>query len=119
VPGKHVFVKHRLRKNPGWQSLNPGTSGTGYLTDKIDAHITGYADAINSPDGSSLTPIPINEYPTPRGNMLTVLESSLSKTEEESDVCSNDSRPDGGAASKRKFRWNVVAVLLHIKTDPG
>ena len=52
--------------------------------------------------------------------MLTVLESSLSKTEEESDVCSNDSRPDGGAASKRKFRWNVVAVLLHIKkTDPG
>jgi hypothetical protein len=118
-PGNMFSSSTVYEKTLAGSPLNPGTSGTGYLTDKIDAHITGYADAINSPDGSSLTPIPINEYPTPRGNMLTVLESSLSKTEEESDVCSNDSRPDGGAASKRKFRWNVVAVLLHIKTDPG
>ncbi|GJA00987.1 hypothetical protein ECV0102_13350 [Enterobacter cloacae] len=114
-PGNMFSSSTVYEKTLAGSPLNPGTSGTGYLTDKIDAHITGYADAINSPDGSSLTPIPINEYPTPRGNMLTVLESSLSKTEEESDVCSNDSRPDGSAASKRKFRWNVVAVLLHIK----
>ncbi len=65
-PGNMFSSSTVYEKTLAGSPLNPGTSGTGYLTDKIDAHITGYADAINSPDGSSLTPIPINEYPTPR-----------------------------------------------------
>ncbi|WP_336666891.1 hypothetical protein [Enterobacter mori] len=95
--------------------LSPGTNGYGYLTDKIDADITGYADAINSPDGSFLTPLTINEYPTPRGSMHSVTESSLSKTEGDASVCSSDTRPSGAAAVKRNFRWNVVAIVLHVK----
>lgn len=95
--------------------LSPGVNGYGYLTDKIDADITGYADAINSPDGTYLTPVPINEYPTSRGNMQSVLENSLAKPESEASVCSSDTQPSGAAAIKRKFRWNVVAVMLHVK----
>ncbi|HDR2757880.1 TPA: fimbrial protein [Enterobacter mori] len=95
--------------------LPPGTNGYGYLTDKIDADVTGYVDAINSPDGNSLTPVPINEYPTSRGNMNSVMENSTAKKEGDASVCSNDTRPTDSAATKRKFRWNVVAVMLHIK----
>ncbi|MRE95067.1 fimbrial protein [Enterobacter bugandensis] len=95
--------------------LNPGANGYGYLTDKIDADITGYADAINSPDGNSLTPVPINEYPTSRANMQSVLEAHLSWPLNEKNVCSSETQPEGAAAIKRQFRWNVVAVILRIK----
>ncbi|HDS9359668.1 TPA: fimbrial protein [Enterobacter chengduensis] len=95
--------------------LAPGSNGYGFLTDKIDADITGYSDAINSPDGLALNPIPINDYPTSRGKMHSVLETRLSKPEGEINVCSESSRSAGSTGMKRKFRWNVVAVLLHIK----
>ncbi len=95
--------------------LNPGSNGYGYLTGRIDADITGYADAINSPDGTFLNPVPINEYPTSRGNMHSVLEAKLSKSVGDASVCSTETQPAGAAALKRKFRWNVVAVMLHVK----
>lgn len=95
--------------------LNPGTNGYGYLTEKIDADITAYADAINSPDGTSLTPIAVNEYPTPRANMRSTTENALAKTEGDANVCSRGTQPSYAAATKRNFRWNVVAILLHIK----
>lgn len=95
--------------------LSPGINGYGYLTDKIDADITAYSDAIDSPDGSSLIPININQYPTSRGNMSSMLETLLSTKESEASVCSMDTRPDGASETKRKFRWNVVALLLHVK----
>ncbi|MGX5028492.1 fimbrial protein [Enterobacter asburiae] len=114
-PGNVFSSSMIYEKSYAGSPLNPGTSGYGRLTDKIDADITGYADAINSPDGTSLTAIPINEYPTSRGNMSFVLESNLSKTEGESTVCSSETQPSGAATIKRKFRWNVVAVMLHVK----
>ncbi|HGU9816917.1 TPA: fimbrial protein [Enterobacter chuandaensis] len=95
--------------------LNPGTHGYGYLTDKIDADITGYTDAINSPDGNFLTPVTIDEYPTSRGNMNSIMGNTSAKTEGEASVCSSETRPADSATVKRKFRWNVVAVLLHVK----
>lgn len=95
--------------------LSSGINGYGYLTDKIDADIIGYSDAIHSPDGSYLVPIHINQYPTSRGNMSSVLETVLSVPVSEASVCSADTQPDGASEIKRKFRWNVVAMLLHIK----
>lgn len=114
-PGNVFSSSVIYEKSYAGSPLSPGTNGYGHLTDKIDADITGYADAINSPDGNSLTAIPINEYPTSRGNMSYVLESSLSKTEGESTVCSSETQPSGAATVKRKFRWNVVAVMLRVK----
>lgn len=94
--------------------LNPGTNGYGYLTDKIDIDVTGYADAIHSPDGSYLNPLRINEYPTSRGNMPVTFETARI-TEGEASVCSNETRPADSTSVKRKFRWNVVGVMLHVK----
>jgi hypothetical protein len=97
------------------EALKPGTSGYGYLTEKIDADITAYADAINSPDGTSLTPIAVNEYPTSRANMRNTTENALAKTEGDANVCSSGTQPSNAATVKRNFRWNVVAILLHVK----
>lgn len=114
-PGNLYSSSTIYEKTLAGSPLSPGTNGYGFLTDKIDADITGYADAINSPDGNFLTPITINEYPTSRGSMNSVTENTLARTEGEASVCSTETQPSGGATIKRNFRWNVVAVMLHVK----
>lgn len=114
-PGNIFSSSMVYEKTFAGSPLKPGTSGYGYLTEKIDADITAYADAINSPDGTSLTPISVNEYPTSRANMRNTSENALSKTEGDANVCSSGTQPSNAATVKRNFRWNVVAILLHIK----
>ncbi len=114
-PGNMFSSSMVYEKTFAGSPLSPGTNGYGYLTEKIDADITAYADAINSPDGNSLTPLAINEYPTTRGNMRSTTESALAKTEGDANVCSSSTQPSNAAAIKRNFRWNVVAIMLHIK----
>ncbi|MCM7565427.1 fimbrial protein [Enterobacter asburiae] len=114
-PGNMFSSSMVYEKTFAGSPLNSGTNGYGYLTEKIDADITAYADAINSPDGTSLTPLPVNEYPTSRGNMRSTTENALAKTEGDANVCSNGTQPSNAAAIKRNFRWNVVAIMLHVK----
>ncbi|NLS55388.1 fimbrial protein [Hafnia alvei] len=96
--------------------LPPGRTGYGYLTDHLDVDITGYTDSINSPDGGGLQPISINTYPTPFSSMTKVNETLLKPTENTSDVCSDATRPAGGSATKRGFKWNVIALSVYVKT---
>lgn len=114
-PGNLFSSSMIYEKTLAGSPLTAGTNGYGYLTDKIDAGITAYADAVNSPDGKSLTPVPVNEYPTPLGSMNSVIENSLAKTEGDASVCSNETKPTGAAEIKRNFRWNVIAVMLRVK----
>lgn len=114
-PGNMFSSSMVYEKTFAGSPLNPGTNGYGYLTDKIDADITAYADAINSPDGTSLNPLAINEYPTSRANMRNTTENALAKTEGDANVCSSGTQPSNAATVKRNFRWNVVAILLHVK----
>ncbi|MFP2239862.1 fimbrial protein [Pseudescherichia vulneris] len=94
--------------------LPSGISGYGYLTDRVDVDISGYSDAINSPGGSGLLELNINEYPTSPANRPNTRES-FNFTEETASVCSDDTRPAGGATNKRRFRWNVISMKLYIK----
>ncbi|WP_436892888.1 fimbrial protein [Siccibacter turicensis] len=94
--------------------LPPGVAGYGYLTERIDADIQAYSNAINSPDGTGLTPMPISSYPTPVGSMNKALDP-LKFTEQTGSVCSDATRPSGASSTKRPFKWNVIAVSLYIK----
>ncbi|MDX6040271.1 fimbrial protein [Scandinavium lactucae] len=94
--------------------LPPGISGYGSLTDRVDVDISGYSDAINSPGGNGLLELDINEYPTSPANRPTTRES-FNSTEGTASVCSDESRPEGGATNKRQFRWNVISMKLYIK----
>lgn len=95
--------------------LPPGRTGYGYLTDHLDVDITGYTDSINSPDGSGLQPISISTYPTPFSSMAKVNDSLIKPTEGTDDVCSDATRPSGGSATKRGFKWNVIALSIYVK----
>ncbi len=94
--------------------LPAGVSGYGYLTDRIDIDVSGYSDAINSPDGSGLAELKINQYPTSPSNRASTLES-IKSTEDSTSVCSDSTRPAGGVSTKRQFRWNVIVMKLYIK----
>ncbi|MGB7801261.1 fimbrial protein [Buttiauxella sp.] len=94
--------------------LNPGVSGYGFLTDKIDVDIDGYTDAVNSPEGAGLLSLHINEYPTPRSSMPKQIEN-IKTPEGTASVCSTETRPQGGTSVKRKFRWSVIGLTLYIK----
>lgn len=94
--------------------LSQGTSGYGALTDKLDIDVKGYADAINSPDGSGLAGLNINEYPTPQSSMSKIIEN-IKTTEGNASVCSESTRPEDSAPVKRQFRWNVIGVIFHVK----
>ena len=94
--------------------LNPGVSGYGILTDKIDVDIDGYTDAANSPEGAGLLSLKINEYPTQRSSMPKQIDD-IKTTEGTANVCNTDTRPEGAASIKRKFRWSVIGVTLYIK----
>lgn len=94
--------------------LPQGTSGYGALTDKLDINVKGYVDAINSPDGSGLEGLNINEYPTPQSSMSKTIEK-FKATEGTASVCSESTRPEDSAPVKRQFRWNVIGVIFHVK----
>lgn len=94
--------------------LPPGTSGYGSLTDKLDIDVKGYADAIESPDGSGLDGLNINQYPTPVTSMSKTIEN-YKTTEGTASVCSESTRPETSPPPKRQFRWNVIGVTFHIK----
>lgn len=95
--------------------LPTGTNGYGYLTDHLDVGLIGYSDAINSPDGSNLTFISINTYPTPLSGMSKANEGVIKPTEGTSDVCSDATRPSDVSSSKRAFKWNVIGLTLYVK----
>ncbi|WP_449544071.1 fimbrial protein [Lelliottia nimipressuralis] len=94
--------------------LPQGTSGYGALTDKLDINVKGYVDASNSPDGSGLEGLNINEYPTPQSSMSKTIEK-FKATEGTASVCSESTRPEDSAPVKRQFRWNVIGVIFHVK----
>lgn len=95
--------------------LPAGTNGYGSLTDHLDIDVTAYADAINSPDGTNITQINIDSYPTPFASMQKKTEP-IKPSESISDVCSDATRPQTGASSiKREFKWNVVVITLYVK----
>ncbi|WP_320738223.1 fimbrial protein [Enterobacter sp. 168J2] len=94
--------------------LSAGASGYGYLNDVLDIHVSGYSDAINSPDGANLTKLEVFQYPTPRSSMQKKVEN-IKTTEGTASVCSNDTRPAGEPRPKRMFKWNVIAANFLIK----
>ncbi|HEX4502680.1 MAG TPA: fimbrial protein [Scandinavium sp.] len=94
--------------------LSAGVNGYGYLTDRIDIDVSGYSDAINSPDGSGLSELKINQYPTSPSNRASTTES-IKSTEDSTSVCSDSTRPTGGVSTKRQFRWNVIVMKMYIK----
>lgn len=94
--------------------LPPGTSGNGYLTEKLDIDVKGYADAITSPDGSGLDGLNINQYPTPVTSMSKTIEKNKT-SEGTASVCSESTRPETSPPPKRQFRWNVIGATFHIK----
>ena len=94
--------------------LPQGTSGYGALTEKLDIDVKGYVDASNSPDGSGLEGLNINEYPTPQNSMSKTIEK-FKATEGTASVCSESTRPEDSAPVKRQFRWNVIGVIFHVK----
>ena len=94
--------------------LAAGVSGYGVLTDKLDIQVTGFNDAIDSPDGNGLSAISVKEYPTPIGSMLTQ-KADQKQTEGSADVCSDETRPTGGATVKRKFKLNMLRFSLYVK----
>lgn len=94
--------------------LNPGTSGYGYLTDSLDIRVSGYSDAINSPNGNDLTELVIDVYPTPPGSMRKFSENIKTK-EGTASVCNESTRPEPVPPVKRKFKWNVIAAEFLIK----
>lgn len=94
--------------------LAAGVSGYGVLTDKLDIQVTGFNDAIDSPDGSGLSAISVKVYPTPIGSMLTQ-KADQKQTEGSADVCSDETRPTDGAMVKRKFKLNMLRFSLYVK----
>lgn len=94
--------------------LTAGVSGYGVLTDKLDIQATGFNDAIDNPDGNGLNPINIREYPTPIGSMSSA-KADAKQTEASADVCSDETRPTGGATVKRKFKLNMLRFSLYVK----
>ncbi|NTZ44419.1 fimbrial protein [Lelliottia aquatilis] len=94
--------------------LTQGTSGYGILTDKIDIDLKGYSDAINSPDGSGLNGLNINQYPTMQSSMSKTIET-IKTTEGTASVCSESTKVKDSAPTQRKFKWNVIGAVLHIK----
>ncbi|MRS89306.1 fimbrial protein [Enterobacteriaceae bacterium RIT714] len=94
--------------------LSPGSSGYGYLTDKLDIDVEGYSDAINSPDGSGLFGLNIDQYPTQISSMQKTTEN-IKTTEGKASVCSESTRPVETPPPKRLFRWNVISLTFHIK----
>lgn len=95
--------------------LSAGASGYGYLTEHVDVNVSGYSEAINSPEGANLIELKINEYPTSPANRARRIESNFDTTEATASVCSESSRPEGGTSTKRQFRWNVISMKLYIK----
>ena len=94
--------------------LTEGVSGYAFLTENIDISLSGFSDSINSASGTGLTPMKITAYPTALSNMPSVQEN-FSDTEKTADICSDSSRPSGGASTKRKFKWSVIRANLYIK----
>lgn len=94
--------------------LQPGSSGFGILTDKLDIDVKGYTDAINSPDGAGLGALYINQYPTQISSMPKTVET-FNTMEQTASVCSESTRPADSTSVKRTFRWNVIGVTFHIK----
>ncbi|MDK9363417.1 fimbrial protein [Lelliottia wanjuensis] len=94
--------------------LPPGSDDYGYLTDKFDIDVGGYDDAINSPDGSGLHPLSINQYPTPIASMSKFADNRI-VPENTNSVCSESTRPEKSPPAKRQFRWNVMNATFHIK----
>lgn len=94
--------------------LSPGASGYGYLTDSLDIHVSGYNDAINSPDGENLTKLDITEYPSSLSSMDKWIEK-IKTTEGTASVCSESTRPESTPPVKRQFRWNVIVARFLVK----
>jgi len=113
-PGNLLSSTQIMTTNYAGSPLPPGVSGYGYLTAHLDADVQAYSNAVDSPDGTGLTPIPINSYPTPVSGMMKALEQKK-PTEQTASVCSDSTRPVGASTTKRKFKWNVIAVTLYVK----
>ncbi|HDR2160196.1 TPA: fimbrial protein [Enterobacter cancerogenus] len=94
--------------------LSAGISGYGYLTENVDIDVEGYSDAINSPDGSGIFGLKINNYPTPVSLRPKLIEN-LKYAEGVASVCSDATRPNGGTTVKRRFKWNVMSMTFYIK----
>lgn len=94
--------------------LSAGASGYGYLTDSLDIHVSGYSDAINSPDGANLTKLDINDYPSSLSSMEKMIEK-IKTTEGTASVCSESTRPESDPPVKRQFRWNVIVASFLVK----
>lgn len=91
------------------------SSSYGFLTSNIDISVQGYTDAINSPDGSGLTSIVINNYPTQMASMNSRVQN-WSIYEQSESVCSDSSSPVSPPNMiKRQFKWNVIAAKFYIK----
>lgn len=84
----------------------------GYLTDKFDLHVDAFSNAINSPDGSGLYPLQINQYPS---TMVVSQPEKINSVESVQTVCSAATQPESGV-SPRAFKWNVLNLSLYIKS---
>lgn len=113
-PGSMVASNQVLELTLAGSPLNPGTSGYGYLTEKLDIKVKGYSDAINSPEATGLIGINITQYPSDISSMSKTIEN-IKTTEGTASVCSQDTRPEGAATVKRQFKWDVVGVTFYIK----
>ncbi|MBB1201340.1 fimbrial protein [Enterobacteriaceae bacterium 89] len=114
-PGNFSATSTVYELSAAGSPLAAGISGFGYLTGNLDVDVSGYSDAIDSPDGNGLFPLAIDSYPTTQSGMKSKLESKLQSSEGEQDVCSDASRPKNAASTKRQFIWNVMALTFYIK----
>ena len=114
-PGNFSATSTVYELSAAGSPLTAGVSGFGYLTQSLDVDVSGYSDAIESPDGSGLFGLAIDSYPTTQSGMKSKQEPKLQSSEGEQDVCSDASRPTNAASTKRQFMWNVMAMTFYIK----
>ncbi|MGL5699289.1 MAG: hypothetical protein ACRCYL_08540, partial [Kluyvera sp.] len=89
--------------------------GYGSLTETLDVKLSGYTDAINSPEGTGLTRIDISRYPTGIPDMNKITDSHGTSKEEQLSVCSQETRSVNASAIPRRFQWNVISADFYLK----
>lgn len=90
------------------------TSGYGLLTSNLDIDVSGYTDAINSPTGSGLFQINIDQYPMTDISRMKSDSSGISTQEQTATVCRQGTGP-GITTNQRQFKWNVINATIYLK----
>ncbi len=87
----------------------------GSLSDAVDVQVLGYTDAVDSPTGTNLYEIKIQQYPTLIGSMASMADGKRT-AENIAPVCSTNTNPNTPpAGNKREFKWNIINVKLYLK----